>query len=217
MIIDDLYGLRSHLYASKSRLLPPKNLRPVLKILSFAANKKKLAHSGNSLRPVLKRRGQGAASTIYIELMTKFSVSSVKTEYPKQSKMNFYLRVYDNYHYGDESEAYNHGSYPSYETAVAAAEAIVDEFLYANHKPGMTADELVAQYVMFGEDPVILPDEHGDMESFSARKYARTEAERMCTPPEKSPMPLRKTRSKGPTLEISLDKSGRIKQKKKKR
>ena len=126
--------------------------------------------------------------------------------------MSFHLRVYDNYHYGDESEAYDHGSYPSYESAVAAAEAIVDEFLYANYKPGLTADELVAQYVMFGEDPVILPDEHGDLESFSARKYASAEAERMCTPPEKSLTPLRKTRSRGPTLEISLDKSGRIKQ-----
>ena len=39
--------------------------------------------------------------------------------------MKYHLRVYDNYHYGDESEAYNHGAYNTYEKAESAAKAIM--------------------------------------------------------------------------------------------
>ncbi|MFN4762350.1 hypothetical protein ACKGJN_04435 [Gillisia sp. Q332] len=40
----------------------------------------------------------------------------------------FHLRVYDNFHYMDESEVYNHGQYDTYEAALIAAKAIVDDF-----------------------------------------------------------------------------------------
>ena len=92
----------------------------------------------------------------------------------------FHLRVYDNYHYMDESEAYNHGHYDSYEDALISAKAIVDEFFEHNWKSGITPDDLIGQYGLYGEDPVILPDEHGKLERFSARTYANISAAEIC-------------------------------------
>lgn len=86
--------------------------------------------------------------------------------------MSFYLRVYDNYHYMDDSEAYNHGTYGTCAEALAAAKAIVEEFFIQNWKPGITAQELRSQYSMFGEDPVILSNGEGDCPPFSAWNYA---------------------------------------------
>ena len=92
----------------------------------------------------------------------------------------FHLRVYDNFHYMDESEAYNHGHYETYEDALIAAKTIVDEFFEHNWKSGVTADYLLGQYSLYGEDPIILPNEHGEHESFSARTYANSSAVEIC-------------------------------------
>ena len=92
----------------------------------------------------------------------------------------FHLRVYDNYHYMDESEAYNHGKYNTYEDALIAAKAIVDEFFEENWKRGINPDDLIGQYSLYGEDPVILPNEPGKQERFSARTYANTSAAEIC-------------------------------------
>ena len=35
--------------------------------------------------------------------------------------MKYYLKVYDNYHHADESEAYKHGQYETYAEALSAA------------------------------------------------------------------------------------------------
>lgn len=95
-------------------------------------------------------------------------------------KKKFYLRIYDNYHYMDESEAYNHGQYDSYEEARIEAKTIVDEFFEHNWKQGITPDYLIGQYCLNGEDPIILPNEHGKLESFSARTYANISAVKIC-------------------------------------
>ena len=94
--------------------------------------------------------------------------------------MKFHLRVYDNYHYMDESEAYNHGQYNTYHDAIIAAKAIVDEFLVDNWKSGISPDDLIGQYCIYGEDPIILPNEHGEHERFSARTYAGISAVEIC-------------------------------------
>lgn len=86
--------------------------------------------------------------------------------------MKFHLRVYDNFHYMDESEAYNHGEYETFEEALIAAKAIVEEFFVSNWKTAPTARDLAAQYFTYGEDPIILPNEHGEHSSFSAWTYA---------------------------------------------
>jgi guanosine-3',5'-bis(diphosphate) 3'-pyrophosphohydrolase len=95
-------------------------------------------------------------------------------------KKKFHLKVYDNYHYMVESEAYNHGQYDSYEEAMIAAKAIVDEFFEHNWKQGLKPDYLIGQYCLYGEDPNILPNEHGKHESFSARTYANISAVKIC-------------------------------------
>jgi hypothetical protein len=87
--------------------------------------------------------------------------------------MKFYLRVYDNFNYMEESEAYNHGQFETYADALVKAKAIVEEFFVENWKRGMTAENLFEQYCMYGEDPIILPDEHGELPRFSARIYAQ--------------------------------------------
>jgi hypothetical protein len=92
----------------------------------------------------------------------------------------YHLRVYDNFHYMDESEAYDHGQFGTYEEALTAAKAIVDEFFKQNWKSGIAPDDLLGQYSQYGEDPVILPDEPGGHERFSARTYAGTSAVEIC-------------------------------------
>jgi len=94
--------------------------------------------------------------------------------------MKFHLRVYDNFHYGDESEAYNHGQYETYEDAMVAAKAIVEEFFVHNSESRLTAGYLLGSYCLYGEDPIIVPNEHGEHPSFSARTYAREIHETIC-------------------------------------
>lgn len=94
--------------------------------------------------------------------------------------MSFHLRVYDNFHYTDESEAYNYGQYETYEDALIAAKSIVDEFFVHNWKIGIDPDYLIGQYSLYGEDPIILPNEHGKHESFSAWNYANCIAAEIC-------------------------------------
>ena len=93
----------------------------------------------------------------------------------------FHHRIYDNFHYGDVNDFYKHGEFDTYEEALAEAKLIVDEFLRYNWKPGMTPDELIAQFLQFGEDPIIVPHEHGNEESFSARTYVQTRAAEICS------------------------------------
>ena len=94
--------------------------------------------------------------------------------------MKYNLKVYDNYHYGDESEAYNHGWYDTYEEAEIAAKAIVNESLEHNWSRGMNPDILIAQYCLYGEDPVIMPAENTASRNFSGRDYANENAESIC-------------------------------------
>jgi hypothetical protein len=94
--------------------------------------------------------------------------------------MKLHLRVYENNHYMDESDAYDHGQYDTYEEAMIAAKAIVDEFFVQNWKRGMTPDDLLAQYSLYGDDPIILPNEHGEHPRFSASDYSEEIHESIC-------------------------------------
>jgi hypothetical protein len=92
----------------------------------------------------------------------------------------FYVRIYDNFHYSDESEAYNHGKYETFDLALAAAKDIVREFFIENRRSGMTKEEILAAYAIYGEEPVIRSDESVDFEQFSARDYAEEVAGEFC-------------------------------------
>jgi hypothetical protein len=91
---------------------------------------------------------------------------------------SYTVLVDDNFHYQDEGERYQHGTFPTYEEAVAACRRIVDEFLATHHRPGQTEAELYAQYTSFGEDPLISPDDADAR--FSGWAYARERCAELC-------------------------------------
>jgi|SRR6266508_2879926 hypothetical protein len=94
--------------------------------------------------------------------------------------MTYRVLVDDNFHYMDEDERYELGAFATLDTAIAAAKAVVDDYLAAAHKPGMTAHKLFKSYTMFGEDPFILgPDQR---EAFSAWEYAKRRCHDLCSP-----------------------------------
>ena len=91
--------------------------------------------------------------------------------------MKYRVTIADNFHYMDESEYMDGGEFDTYAEALATAHAIVDESLRSSWEAGMSADDLMEQYVMFGDDPFIVPAE---APRFSAREYARSRAEAIC-------------------------------------
>ena len=76
--------------------------------------------------------------------------------------------VDENSHYREEAERYEHGMFATYDEAIAACQRIVDDFLAAQYRPGLAADELYRLYTLFGEDPFISPERPGTR--FSARE-----------------------------------------------
>jgi len=81
----------------------------------------------------------------------------------------------------DESEAYDHGKFATYEVARTAAQDIVRKDLEHLCKRGMSKEELLASYAMYGEDPIVLPSEPpGEDTFFSARTYAGSIAVEIC-------------------------------------
>ncbi|MGH7563267.1 MAG: hypothetical protein ACREK5_02455 [Gemmatimonadota bacterium] len=85
--------------------------------------------------------------------------------------------VADNYHYQDEEYECPAGRFRTWEEAMKRCMEIVDESLRHLHEPGISAEQLWNQYVMFGEDPFIVPA--GD-ERFSAWEYARDQCAELC-------------------------------------
>lgn len=94
--------------------------------------------------------------------------------------MKFHLRIYDNYHHWDETEAYNHGEYDNYNEALNEAKSIVYNWLREEWLEGKTPAVILASFALYGESPVILPNEHGKNNSFSASTYAHSIAEELC-------------------------------------
>ena len=99
--------------------------------------------------------------------------------------MSFKVIVADNFHYMDESENYEHGSFASLELAIEAAKRIVDEYLASAYTSEMSAAQLYHSYVQFGEDPYIVSEESTGI-LFSAWTYARERCDVMCPPDKES-------------------------------
>jgi hypothetical protein len=96
--------------------------------------------------------------------------------------MPYKVLVDDNFHFMDESERYELGRFPTLAEALAASCSIVDEFLLAAFKPGMTSRELCCSYTSFGEDPFIVPDASEETAcAFSAWDYAKRRCEEMAS------------------------------------
>jgi hypothetical protein len=86
------------------------------------------------------------------------------------------VMIDDNFHYMDESERVEHGSFATAADAIAESERLVDASLAGLREPGMTAEQLLAQYHSFGEDPFVLAPPGADNVEFSAWDYAAKRA-----------------------------------------
>jgi hypothetical protein len=84
--------------------------------------------------------------------------------------------VDDNFHYMDQSERTEAGTFVTAEEAIAVCRGIVDDSLSHLLTPGMTASELLAQYRLFGDDPFVVPVGGAEPVRFSASDYAGARA-----------------------------------------
>jgi hypothetical protein len=90
--------------------------------------------------------------------------------------MPYTVMVADNFHYMDEDERWEYGTFATREEALAACRKLVDEWLALNHKPDMTADALLSQYKSFGDDPYIIAPYEAQGVAYSAWDYACEQA-----------------------------------------
>ena len=93
------------------------------------------------------------------------------------------VMIDDNFHYMDEDERAEHGTFATAAEALDACRGLVDRSLVAEYKNGATAEELYARYTSFGDDPFIVALGDAPKVEFSAHAYAR-ERTRELTAPE---------------------------------
>jgi hypothetical protein len=93
--------------------------------------------------------------------------------------MSYVVMVDDNFHYMDESERYRLGKFDDAEVALGECRRIVNDYLLAAYKPGMSARELYDSYKMFGEDPYVCCVDVPQVR-FSAWDYARNQSVLLC-------------------------------------
>ena len=94
---------------------------------------------------------------------------------PPRAIMSYQVFVDDNFHYMEQEHRSFLGEFETFEAAVEACKQVVHRCLEDTYKPGMSADELSALYGMYGDEPFII----GGYPRFSAREYAREQAERI--------------------------------------
>jgi (p)ppGpp synthase/HD superfamily hydrolase len=80
--------------------------------------------------------------------------------------------VDDNYHYMSEDDRYLAGRYKNLDKAIKKCKKITTDSLESFWEPGITAEKLRSQWVMFGDDPFIVGAE-GSI-PFSAREFITT-------------------------------------------
>ena len=96
----------------------------------------------------------------------------------------YQVLVYDNNHYGDESERTDYGVFPSAEEAIAKSKWIIDNDLTWMWMPAMSAADLYQLYICWGPDPVVVPLDPSDPEvAFSAWPYAKERCREIVTDP----------------------------------
>jgi len=93
------------------------------------------------------------------------------------------VMVDDNFHYMDEDERYELGTFSTIEEAIAACKQVVDEDLRELAKgKNCTPEELYDYYVSFGSDPFVVPLDSQDGRSFfSAWDYAKERSRVLAT------------------------------------
>ena len=88
------------------------------------------------------------------------------------NKNRYTVLVDDNFHYMDESERYEEGSYDTAEQALEVCKRITRRSLKDMYEEGISPAKLHTQWVLFGEDPFI---RGGEQVLFSARDYITDE------------------------------------------
>lgn len=89
--------------------------------------------------------------------------------------------VDDNYHYTDSDARSERGRFDTAEQAVAICREIVDAGLREQYEPGMSAADLFSRYMLFGDDPFIVPlDCSAAAIQFSAWDYAKEQCQLIC-------------------------------------
>jgi hypothetical protein len=86
------------------------------------------------------------------------------------------VMVDDNFHFMDEDERHEHGSFATGPEAIEACRALVDRSLAHLLAPGMTAAQLLEAYTAFGDDPFVIAPAGEAPLPFSAWDYARGRA-----------------------------------------
>ena len=94
--------------------------------------------------------------------------------------MSFKVVVADNFHYMDEGESHEHGTFGTLELAIESAKGIVEQYLASAYKPRMSAEALYDSYTSFGEDAhIVAPGSTGVL--FSAWSYAKERCRVICS------------------------------------
>jgi hypothetical protein len=123
--------------------------------------------------------------------------------------VRYKVMVDDNFHYMDDNERYEFGTFLNVEDAIAACKNIVESNLAGFIKPGMTAAELYDLYGYFGDDPFILTivPNTGEVH-FSAWHYAKERSDALApasTPSVVSPPSEVTMSTKRPTARELLE------------
>ncbi len=93
----------------------------------------------------------------------------------------YQILVDDNFHYQDAEHRYEDRTCDRLEDALSRCRQIVDDFLLADFRAGMTADALYERYTAFGEDPFIVVIGGTDEAArFSAWDYAKQRCRAIC-------------------------------------
>jgi hypothetical protein len=104
-------------------------------------------------------------------------------ETTNQTTTGYKVLIDDNFHFMDEDHRYEHGTFGTADEAVAACKRIVDNELTYMLKPDMTAEDLYGLWVMFAEDPYVMPLNRTEARvDFAACEYAKERCEVLTQP-----------------------------------
>lgn len=95
--------------------------------------------------------------------------------------MSKYTVYWSKNNYGEGPGSCEAGGCETYEEALAAAKKIVEDYVRGACKQGMSPQELLSSYRMFGEDPYIIPDDSEP--KFSGWDYAEELCYQLCGQP----------------------------------
>jgi hypothetical protein len=92
------------------------------------------------------------------------------------------VMVDDNFHYLDEDERSEYGTFASAAEALDACRQLVDQSLVAEYENGATAEQLYERYSSFGDDPFVVALDGAPKVEFSAHAYACERARELAGP-----------------------------------